>query len=116
MLEEVVAGATRGRPDVTVDARILDAPGRDDPKLEPGLDAGALRGVQQRTADAVQTGGPGAQEAPVDDEHGAILAAGSAIRATVRPVTAVSVVIPVRNGARTLPACLDALSRQEHDC
>jgi GT2 family glycosyltransferase len=110
LLEEVVTRAARRRPDVTIDARIVDSPGRHHLKVEPGLDAGRLRGIEQRTTDAMQTGGPSAQEAPVDDEHDAIVAVQPPISVAVR---AVSVVVPVRNGARTLPACLDALAMQE---
>ncbi len=106
LLEEMVPGPARRSPDVTVDARIADPPRRHDESIEPGL-AGR---IQQRTPDAMQAGGPRAQEAPVDDEHDVILAVHPANSPAVR---AVSIVIPVRNGARTLPACLDAVARQE---
>ena len=98
LLEEVVTGAPGRRPDVAIDARIGHSARRDHLSLEPGRPGG----IEQGAADPVQPGGPGPQEAPVDDQHPAILT-----------VSTVSIVIPVRDGARTLPACLDALARQE---
>ncbi len=105
LLESVVTGASRRRPDVAVDPRVADSAGRDHLGVEPG----GTSGVKQGSPDAVQTGGPGAKEAPVDDEHPDIVTAPS----TIKRVSSVSIVIPVRNGALTLRACLDALSRQQ---
>jgi GT2 family glycosyltransferase len=82
---------------VAIDPVVSNATRSDDLGLESGL----LRGVEQRTTDAMQTGGTGSQEATVHDQHDPILTA-----------KAVTVVVPVRNGARTLTACLDALGSQ----